>query len=213
MRLIGVTGGVGSGKSALLSYFKEHLSCRVLLSDEAAHEVYAPGGPIYRELVELLEADSGHPGLAAGAEKGNLLNDDGTIYRPEFARRMFGNELLRKKVDALVHPAVIQYIKDQVEQERRSAEKEYFFLEAALLIENGFLSYVDEMWYVYCRHDERIRRLKASRGYSDEKIAQIISSQMSEEQYRKYCSFVIDNSGTLADSVNQVEEHLGIRIH
>lgn len=212
MRLIGVTGGVGSGKTALLSYLGEHCNCRVLLSDKAAHEVYAPGGPVYRELVELLESTP-DSGAEAGALQSHLLNEDGTINRPEFARRMFGNKMMRRRVEALVHPAVIQYIMDQVEQERRRGEKEYFFLEAALLIENGFLHYVDEMWYVYCSHDERVRRLKASRGYSDEKIASIISSQMSEEQYRQYSSFVIDNSGTLADSIRQVEEHLKINIH
>ena len=199
MKLIGITGGVGSGKSELLKYIREHYRCRILLSDEAAHEVYVPGGLIYRELVDLLEKyPTGNP----------LLDENGFIIKKEMAARIFVDEDLLTRVNGLIHPAVRVYIENAVEEERRKGEADFFFLESALLIEAGYSRYVDEMWYIYCREDVRRMRLKASRGYSDEKIDSIIRSQISEEEFRKGCDVIIDNSGELDDAYRQIDQHM-----
>ena len=86
---------------------------------------------------------------------------------------------------------------DEIERERKAGEKEFFVLESALLLENGYDKILDSMWYIYCNESVRAQRLKASRGYSDEKIRSIMSKQVSEEQFRKVCDVVIDNSGEL----------------
>ena len=85
----------------------------------------------------------------------------------------------------------------------------FFFIEAALLIECGYLNIVDEMWYIYAREDIRRKRLKESRNYTDEKINAIMDSQLKEEEFRKYCKVVIDNSGSLEDSYEQIDRELG----
>ena len=199
MKLIGITGGVGSGKSELLKYIREHYRSRILLSDEAAHEVYVPGGLIYRELVDLLEKyPTGNP----------LLDENGFIIKKEMAARIFVDEDLLTRVNGLIHPAVRVYIENAVEEERRKGEADFFFLESALLIEAGYRKYVDEMWYIYCREDVRRMRLKASRGYSDEKIDSIIRSQISEEEFRSGCDVIIDNSGELDDAYRQIDQHM-----
>lgn len=200
MKIIGVTGGVGSGKTELLHYIEKNYRCRILLADEAAHEVMQKGGRIYEPLVALLGS--------------SVLDSSGEINRKEMAARIFSQEELLGRVNALIHPAVREYILEAVAEEREKAAAgaedavDYFFLEAALLIECGYRSVVDEMWYIYCDLAVRRERLKKSRGYSDGKIDSILSSQLTEAEFRSGSDVVIDNSGDLEDAYRQIREAL-----
>ena len=190
MITIGVTGGVGAGKSEILRYLDNNYSCRILMSDNAAKELEAPGGTLYEPLVRLLEeADIGD------GSYGPLLLENGEIDKKEMAARIFSDAQLLTKINELVHPAVNEYIREEIEREKKSGEKEFFILESALLIENGYDRILDSMWYIYCEESVRSVRLKASRGYSDEKIRSIMMSQVSEDVFRSHCDTVIDNTG------------------
>ena len=189
MITIGVTGGVGAGKSEILRYLDKNYNCRILMSDNAAKELEAPGGVLYEPLVKLLEESVSQTG-----EHGTLLLENGEIDKQEMASRIFSDPLLLTKINELVHPAVNKYIHDEIEREKKSGEKEFFILESALLIENGYDRILDSMWYIYCEESVRSSRLKASRGYSDEKIRSIMMSQVSEEVFRTHCDTVIDNT-------------------
>lgn len=194
MKLIGITGGVGAGKSQILSYIESRCNCRILLADQAAHEVKEPGQPCYRKLVELLGS--------------GILQEDGAIDKGKMAAAIFADEELRKQVNAIIHPAVKEYILAEIEKERAAGQKDAFFLEAALLIEEGYDRILDELWYIYADEAVRRRRLKESRGYSEEKIGQIFLSQLSEEEFRRHCKVVIDNGQSLSDTYMQIEERL-----
>lgn len=194
MKIIGITGGVGSGKSALLSYIKEKYNCRVILADEVAHQVKEPGEPCYEELVRLLSPD--------------ILNEDLSINKGSMAARIFGSRELLKKVNDIIHPAVKTFILNEIARTRAEGEKDFLFLEAALLIEEGYLEIVDEMWYIYAGEQVRRRRLKKTRGYSDEKIDAIFRSQLKEEEFRRRCALVIDNSESLERACRQIDERL-----
>lgn len=194
MKIIGITGGVGSGKSALLSYIKEKYNCRVILADEVAHQVKEPGEPCYEELVRLLSPD--------------ILNEDLSINKGSMAARIFGSKELLKKVNDIIHPAVKTFILNEIARTRAEGEKDFLFLEAALLIEEGYLEIVDEMWYIYAGEQVRRRRLKKTRGYSDEKIDAIFRSQLKEEEFRRRCALVIDNSESLERACRQIDERL-----
>lgn len=194
MKLIGITGGVGSGKSQLLSYIEENCNCRILMADNAAHTVKEPGQPCYRRLVELLGTD--------------ILQPDGFIDRQKMAAAIFSKEDLLTRVNGIIHPAVKEYILSEIQKERAEGKKDAFFVEAALLIEDGYEKILDELWYIYTDKEVRRQRLKASRGYSDEKVEQIISCQLSEEEFRKHCKVVIDNSRSLSDTYMQIDERL-----
>lgn len=200
MKIIGVTGGVGSGKTELLHYIEKNYRCRILLADEASHEVMQKGGRIYEPLVALLGS--------------SVLDSSGEINRKEMAARIFSQEELLGRVNALIHPAVREFILEAVAEEREKAAAgaedavDYFFLEAALLIECGYRSIVDEMWYIYCDLAVRRERLKKSRGYSDGKIDSILSSQLTEAEFRSGSDVVIDNSGNLEDAYGQIREAL-----
>ena len=201
MITIGVTGGVGSGKSEILRYLKETYNCRILMSDDAAKKLELPGGALYEPLLELLR-ESGKE----GEEAAPILLDNGEINKPEMARRIFADPALLQKVNEAVHPAVNRYILDEIARERGAGEREFFVLESALLVENGYDRILDSMWYIYCEETVRYARLRASRGYSDEKIRSMIMRQVSEETFRSHCDVVIDNSGDLASARKQVDD-------
>ena len=190
MKVIGITGGVGCGKSAVLSQLEKTLNCVVLRADEAAMELEQKGQDCYDSLVNLL-----------GRE---VLNEDGQINRNKMAVMVFDNDKLLEEVNNIVHPAVKKYILEQIDKTKKKGKVDFFFLEAALLIECGYNSIVDEMWYIFANKDIRIKRLKESRNYSEQKIESIMDSQLSEEEYRKNSDFVVDNSNSLEDSINQI---------
>lgn len=194
MRFIGITGGVGAGKSELLAYIKTHYLCEIWLADEVAHLVKRRGTVCFDRLVELLGQD--------------VVAADGEIDKAVMAKRIFADEEVLAQVNAIVHPAVQEFILEKYDAAKANAEVELFFVEAALLIEAGYTDLVDELWYVYADVAVRRRRLSKARGYSEEKITQIMDSQLSEDEFRKHCDFVIDNSGELVDSYRQIDKKL-----
>lgn len=194
MKLIGITGGIGAGKSEILSYLAIHYNCRVEMADLVAHKVKEPGQPCYHALVELLGE--------------SVLDSDGTIHKGRMAEMIFHDEEKKQAVNALIHPAVKEYFLTEIEKERAAGKIDYFFLEAALLIEDGYEKIVDELWYIYTREELRAERLRESRGYSEEKIKSIMAGQLSEAEFRKHCEFVIDNNYSLQETFQQIDRKL-----
>ena len=195
MKVIGITGGVGAGKSEILKYLKEHCCCRIIMADLVAHQLEEPGQVCYDKLVELL-----------GTE---ILGADGRIEKSRMAAKIFRQRELLQRVNAIVHPAVKEYIKDAIATERAEGKIDVLFLEAALLIEDGYESIVDELWYIHTDVEVRRSRLKSSRGYSDEKIDSILRGQLPEETFYEHCQVVLENSGTLEDVYRQIDKELG----
>ena len=124
------------------------------------------------------------------------------------AKFMFSDEKLREAVNDIVHPAVEKEVLNQVETEKEKHNIEYFFFEAALLIECGYGKLVDEMWYIYASPQVREERLIKSRGYSKERIASTFKVQRSDASFREHCDRVIDNSGTTEQTLAQLEAFL-----
>lgn len=188
LKVIGITGGVGAGKSEVLKLLEECSDSRILKADEAAHEV--ENRECKKKLTALLSED--------------ILSGDGSIDKRRMAEKIFADESLLEKVNAIVHPAVKSYILSRIEEERKKGEADYFFIEAALLIEDGYELICDELWYVYADEEVRRKRLKDSRGYCDEKTDSIMKAQNTDEVFRNHCSVVIDNSGDLSDTKRQI---------
>ena len=195
MKVVGITGGIGAGKSQILAYLKEHTRCRIIIADQVAHELEEPGGRCYQPIVSIL-------GTA-------ILTEDGRIDRAKMAARSFADGKLLSQINEIVHPAVKEYITGAIAEERAGDRIDYLFIEAALLIEDGYKTIVDELWYIHTDIQVRRERLKASRGYSDEKIDSIMNGQLSEEEFYGQCSVVIDNSGTLDSVYRQIDKKLG----
>ena len=210
MQVIGITGGVGSGKSALLSGLCQRYGARirVIHADDVANEVKAPGGMCYNEIVSLLGEDV----LDREAEAPVRDAEGRPLYpvdRNKMARMIFSDKALLARVNAILHPAVCGTVRRAIEEERKNGRLRALFIEAALLIEAGYEEIVDEMWVVTAPEDIRIRRLKEARGYSEEKIRDIFSSQLTQEQFLAHADRVIDNGGTQEAAIEQMIAYLG----
>ncbi|WP_026651071.1 dephospho-CoA kinase [Butyrivibrio proteoclasticus] len=192
--IIGITGGIGAGKSTVLGYIKEHYNCLVIFSDDVANEIKKKGYPAYDELVSFLGE--------------GILGDDGEIDRAKMAAAIFNNKNKLKTINNILHPAVNTFIINSIENERKENRYDFVFVEAALLIENGYKDIVDELWYVYASEAVRRERLKSSRGYSDDKITDILSKQLDDETFRKNCDFVIDNGKNFALTTGSIDKKL-----
>ena len=196
-RRIGVTGGVGSGKSAVLSYIQEAYGALVLRTDDLAKELMEPGAACYEEVRALF-----------GPE---VLREDGSFDRPLIASKVFADPELLEKLNGITHPAVLRY----TEQLIRDAEEKgtrIVCIESALFVDEdgnkkGNESY-HELWYVCTDAAVRRERLKASRGYSDEKTSSIMANQVSDEVLRQCCDVVIDNSGDFSGTKEQIDRLL-----
>lgn len=195
MRVVGITGGIGAGKTAVLSYIKENYNCRVLLADEAGHLVKEPGQSGYDGLVELL-----------GKE---ILLADGRIDREKMAEKIFKDAELLKQVNAILHPAVENYITAELEKEKESSRLDFFFVEAALLLDSSLKERMEEIWYIYADEQVRRKRLKASRNYTDEKISEILSVQRTEKEFRAASNVIIYNNEDFEATKKQIDEKLG----
>ena len=197
MKTIGITGGVGCGKSSLLEYIKNNYNCEIVMADDVGNKVKEPGERCYRQLIDLL-----------GEAIIDVNSREGFIDKKAMAAAIFADEKLLKRVNDIIHPAVTEYILQQRDLRKKEGKLDYFFIEAALLIECGYRKYVDEMWFIYTKKELRTERLKKQRGYSDEKIESIMASQLTDEEFEAGCDFTIDNSFSLEESFRQIDELL-----
>ena len=190
MKVIGITGGVGSGKSQVLDYMKEQFGATICQADHVAWELQEPGKSCYLEIVECF-----------GIE---ILKQDGTINRSALGAIVFEDEAKLQRLNDIMHPSVKKEIKRRLDAERSSGT-ELFLVEAALLIEEHYDEICDELWYIYSSESVRIQRLRESRAYSDEKIRDMMSKQLSEAVFREKCDRVIDNNGMFSVTEEQIQ--------
>ena len=210
MKFIGITGGVGAGKSAILSYLAQKPKTKVLLADEIAHALMEPGTDCYNKIVETFAGEDIFEEIDTfrTAEGVSLMGDQPPFHRGKLAKVIFSDGEKRNQMNAIVHPAVKEYVNKVYAEEKTAGNLDILVLEAALLIEEKYDEICDELWYIYTNEENRRARLKESRGYSDEKIDSIFASQLKEEEFRSATSVTIDNNGTLEETYQQIENAL-----
>ena len=192
-KIIGITGGVGAGKSTVLTVLREDFGARVILADLVAHDLMEPGKEGLARVVEAL-GDS-------------FLLPDGSVDRKALAEIIFRDASALDTMNRIIHPMVWETIT----KEALSCEEKLVIVEAAVF-DTAPQGLFDEMWYVYTTKENRILRLMESRGYTKEKCENIIAKQDTEEMYRSRCQRVIDNNGTAEDTKVQIEEILNHEI-
>lgn len=186
MKVLGITGGVGAGKSTVLSYLVQAYGARVIQADQAGHYLCGPGQPCYYPIVEAFGV--------------GILKGDQTIDRDRLSAQVFSDREKLARLNAIVHPAVKAYIAEEIQKEKKAGRVPFTAVEAALLIEDHYDRICDEIWYVYVDEETRRRRLRASRGYSEEKTRSILRNQLSDKRFRDACQFVIDNSSPIVEN-------------
>ena len=192
-KIIGITGGVGAGKSSVLSILKDTFGANVILADLVAHELMEPGSEGLKRVTEAL-------GMS-------FIREDGSVDRAALAQIIFNDQKALETMNGIIHPMVWETI-----QARALECAETLVIVEAAVFDTAPANLFDEMWYVYTSKENRIARLMASRGYTREKCESIIAKQDSEEEYRNRCGRVIDNNGTEEDTKRQLEEILGHEI-
>lgn len=191
MKIIGITGGVGSGKSEVLRYLDEQYNAVVCQADLVAKNLQKKGTICYNKIVEHFGED--------------ILDQNKRIDRPHLAQIVFKDQDELQALNAIVHPAVKENILRKIRQESRKGSR-LFVLEAALLLEEHYDEICDEVWYIYANEEVRKKRLKLSRGYSDEKIADMFRVQKSRDEFLEKSDRAIDNSGNFDDTREQLDD-------
>ena len=194
MITIGITGGVGAGKSTVLDFLAEKYQAYVMKADESGHLVMEPGQECYEPVIALFGKQ--------------IIKDDKTIDRRQVSDVVFSHPDMLERLNEIIHPAVKRYIRRQLELKRQQGQK-ICVVEAALLLEDHYQEFCDTIWYIHTDQEIRIRRLMENRGYTREKSISIIASQAPEEFFRANADYVVVNNTDLKETWQQIEE--GIR--
>lgn len=194
MKVIGITGGVGCGKSTVLDLITENFNAYIVKADEVGRVILQNGEEGYKEVVKEF-----------GKE---ILDDSLEIDRGKLAAIVFADVRKLNQLNAIEHPIIKKRILKCLEDKKKSGEYDYFFVEAALIFEDNYDKFCDEVWYIYTNESVRRQRLKSSRNYSDEKISNIIKNQMSEDEFRQKCDYTIDNSFSTKETLVQLKKIL-----
>lgn len=194
MKVYGITGGAGTGKSEVIKMLQQNFGGCVIMSDEVARELMQKGNISYQLIVEYFGRD--------------ILMDDGEIDRKKLADHVFNNKEALEKLNSMTHPYVKDEIRKLIAEAEASGECRFVALESAILLECGYEDICDEFWYVYTKPEIRRQRMKETRNYSDEKVDSVMRNQQPDEVFFKQCSFVIKNNTTLSDVYDQLKEKL-----
>lgn len=180
MLVIGLTGGIASGKSTVGALLEQH-GAVLIDADAIVHEIQAPGGPAYRAIVERFG-----PGVVA---------DDGTLDRPKLASIVFGDDEARRQLMAITNPLVGRVMGERVAA--LAGTDAVVVLDIPLLAEGGRERYgLAGVLVVDCPEEAQVRRLLDHRGYTEEEARARIAAQASREERLAIADHVIDNSGS-----------------
>ena len=191
--VIGITGGIGSGKSVVTSLLRDKFDAAVIDTDTIGHEVMETGKSAYKKVVEIFGK--------------KVLAEDGSIDRKKLGSLVFGNRELLSKLNSIIHPAVEAEVDKRIAEFTKKKYK-YIALETALLIKVGYNRKCDKVWFVYADKDIRLKRLYDNRGIDKEKAGKIFESQNTEEEFRQIADDVINNSGSEAETEIQIKNIL-----
>ncbi len=181
MKILGITGGVGSGKSRVLYDLEQNHNAYILEADKLAHELMEPGKKIYNQIIE----EFGQEVL--------LKEEPYYIDRNKLGQIVFNDKDKLAILNSISHPLVKEEIIERIATAKNEGKIKLFVIEAALLIQDGYDAICDEIWYIWVDREERIKRLMKQRGYTREKCISMFNSQEPDEYYKKYATFTINN--------------------
>ncbi|MBN2075935.1 MAG: dephospho-CoA kinase [Dehalococcoidales bacterium] len=190
MKIIGLTGGIGSGKSTAAEILAE-FGAKVIDADKVAHEVFNPGTEGLEKVVETF-----------GEE---VLNSNGEIDRKKLGEIVFNNPSALANLNEIIHPRAYELTKSRLEKFRRQGT-EVVVLEVILLVEAGWDHLVDEIWVTVAKEDTVVKRLQESRGLTKEEILTRIHAQTPNEERTKYADVIIENDGSYEELKAKLNE-------
>ncbi len=191
MKTVGLTGGIGSGKSTVSQILAE-LGAFVIDADKVGHEIYLPGKEAWRQVTAAFGQD--------------ILAADQTIDRKKLGALVFGSDEARKNLNSIVHPLMFQDIQQRIAEKRAAGFAKPIVVEAAILIEANWLPLADEVWVVVTNKNAVIDRVATQRGMAAKDTEARIASQLSDAERLKHAHVVIANDGTREDLEKKVQD-------
>jgi dephospho-CoA kinase len=184
MLTIGLTGGIGSGKTTVTKILAE-LGAPILDADKVGHAIYAPGGPAYADMI---------------AAFGNgILADDRTIDRTKLGPIVFADPAALKRLNSILHPKMYARMREMIDAMRAAGEARPIVVEAAILIEANWLPLFNEVWLIVAAKERVIDRVERDRGLARVQVEARIKAQLSDDERRKHAAIVITNDSTIDD--------------
>jgi len=190
MKVIGLTGGIGSGKS-MVSQFMAELGAVIIDADKVGHEAFKPGTEAWRDVV-------------AAFGRG-VVKPDGEIDRSKLGSMVFGDAESLVRLNQIMQPRIYDMVVARLEQYRQQGIA-VVVVDAPLLIEVGWVPLVDEVWVIVASEDTVLSRVRERSGLSEPESLARIRSQMSNEERIKYADAVINNEGSLDELRDRVKE-------
>lgn len=194
MRVIGLTGGIASGKSTVSGLLREQYGAVILDADEVAREIAEPGEPLWEAFVSRYGKD-------------RVLCSDGTLNREAIAAIVFHDASERIWMDGTAHPLIKQRMLDRLAECKRAGEQ-LVVLDVPLLYEAGWDKIPDEVWVVFVERKTQLQRLMHRNNLSETLAQERIASQLPMEEKRRRADVVIDNNGTREETVSQVQKQM-----
>ena len=190
MKVIGLTGNIASGKSVVASMLQD-LGAKVVDADDIARKVVEPNEPAWREIVNTFGRD--------------ILNPDETINRKKLGEIIFNDNEKRKILNNITHPKIIQKVRERVKT-YKNENVEVVIIEAALIVEKGGLKdLIEKLIVVTSEEEAQIKRLTKRNSLSKEEALSRINSQMPTSEKALHADYIIDNSGTIDKTQDQVK--------
>ncbi len=189
MKIIALTGGIGTGKSTVSNLFKEK-GVTVVDLDQLVRDLQKPGKDVYNRIVETFGK--------------TILTEDGEIDRKKLGEIVFADPVKREKLNKIVHPKVLSELKDRLFKLEKKGEK-LIVVEIPLLYELGLQKLFDAVILVYAPEDVQLKRIMTRDSLSEQEAINRINSQISIEEKRKRAKYIIDNSGSLENTRQQFD--------
>jgi dephospho-CoA kinase len=184
MLTIGLTGGIGSGKTTVTKILAE-LGAPIVDADKVGHAIYAPGGPAYADMI---------------AAFGNgILADDRTIDRTKLGPIVFADPAALKRLNSILHPKMYARMREMIDAMRAAGETRPIVVEAAILVEANWLPLFNEVWLIVAAKERVIDRVERDRGLARVQVEARIKAQLSDDERRKHAAIVITNDSTIDD--------------
>ncbi|MDD4859739.1 MAG: dephospho-CoA kinase [Dehalococcoidales bacterium] len=190
MKIIGLTGGIGTGKSTV-SQMLADLGAKIIDTDKLGHKALQPGGKAYQEVLNYFGKQ--------------VLASDATIDRRKLGEVVFARPEARKKLEDILHPLIFSMVKEQLEQYRKDGMA-VTVVEVPLLVEAGWKPLVDEVWVTIAPKTVVLKRLKERAGMSETEAESRIRTQLSNEERLKHADVVIDTDCTLDELRSKIEK-------